>query len=108
MDGSHWSLCALGMWPNTLAFLDGCLATNSRSDAGIVLFVCKLIMSPATKTGDSDFGDGGGLQKLVLARGIEASFGASLDEHRVNDFLSELCFVFVEIPREKVAVFVFA
>ena len=89
------------MWPNTLALLDGCLATNSRNDASIVFFVCKLIMSPATKTGDSDFGDGGGLQELVLARGIEASFGASLDEHRVNEFLSELWFVFVEFPWEK-------
>ena len=65
-------------------------------------------MSPATMTGDSDFGDGGGLRELVLARGIEASFGASLDKHRVNEFFSDLCFIFVEFPWKKVAVFVVA
>ena len=63
-------------------------------------------MSPATNTANSDFGDAGALQELVLARDIETSFCASLDEQRVNKFLPKLCFVFVELPWEKIAVFV--
>ena len=65
-------------------------------------------MPPATVAGDSDFEDGGGVLEVVLARGIEASFCASLDEQRVNEFLSKLCFVFVKLPRKKVAISVVA
>ena len=65
-------------------------------------------MFPATVTENSNFGDGGGLHELVIAHGVEASFGASLDEQRVNELLSKFCFVFVQVARKKVAVLVLA
>ena len=79
-SGSHWSPCALSMWAHTLALFDGGLPYVFR--LGICYFVRDLIMFPATVTENLNFGDGGGLDELVIAHGVEASFGASLDEQR--------------------------
>ena len=65
-------------------------------------------MFPPTVTFNSNFWDARGLEHLVVAHGVEASFGASLDEQRVNELLSKFCFVFVQVARKKVAVLVLA
>ena len=72
------------MGPHPCPFHDG-LPDVSR--LGICFFVQALIMFPAMVTGNSNFGDGRGLVQLVVAHGVEASFGASLDEQRVNELL---------------------
>jgi len=75
------------MWAHALAPFHSGLPDVSR--LGICFFVQPLVMFPATVTGNSNFGDGRGLEHLVVTHDVEASFGASLDEQRVNELLSK-------------------
>ena len=90
------------MRSNALALLEFCLSTNSCHQLCGLYFVIALFVVLAAMTGDSNFWEV--LRALIIADGLEARLCASPDKQRVKFVFSELCFVFVQVWVEKIAI----